>query len=413
MTTLQLGLIVGGIVLVVGVIIYNHLQERRLRQRIAATFTDHAARERERGAVDDDRHDTLQRGRVEPTLRGETLDPPSPPLPAALPENPATRGAVAPTDDESYVHPVAFDVPAVAAASAELPAAESVAAFEASSPRPVSGKTLAPDPDVECIVILQPERPVIAGDLAAGLHARVGKPLRWLGRAGPNLPWQVLSAGSPGTFSEVAACMLLADRAGAASRPMIERFVRMLGEIGVTLAASFTAPDMAREAERAEALDRLCADLDVQIGLTLLKTGPNTIAGTRLRGVAEAAGFRLSEAGRFDWIQEDTGAVLYSLQNYRSEPFTADSLRLASTAGVVFILDVPRVADPVRVFDQMKLAAKRMTATLDAALVDDNRRPLDDAALASIRAQVQATAAALKEINIAPGGARALALFGG
>ena len=66
--------------------------------------------------------------------------------------------------------------------------------------------------------------------------------------------------------------------------------------------------------------------------------------------------------------------MLYSLQNYRSEPFTADTLRLTSTPGAVFLLDVPRVADPVRVFDQMKLAAKRMTQTLDAALVDDNRR---------------------------------------
>ena len=81
------------------------------------------------------------------------------------------------------------------------------------------------------------------------------------------------------------------------------------------------------EAARAEALDRLCADLDVQIGLTLLKTGAATIPGTRLRGIAEAAGFRLVGGGRFDWVQEETGAVLYSLQNYRSEPFTADTLR--------------------------------------------------------------------------------------
>ncbi len=77
--------------------------------------------------------------------------------------------------------------------------------------------------------------------------------------------------------------------------------------------------------------------------------------------------------------------MLYSLANYRPEPFTAEALRAASTPGAVFLLDVPRVADPARVFDQMKLAAKRMAHTLDAVLVDDNRRPLDDAALASIR----------------------------
>ena len=107
-----------------------------------------------------------------------------------------------------------------------------------------------------------------------------------------------------------------------------------------------------------------------------------------------------------------TGAALFCLQNYKQEPFTPDSLRALSTPGVVFILDVPRVADPVRVFDQMRLAAKRMTHTLEGVLVDDNRRELTDASLTAIRGQVQATAAALREAHIEPGGARALRLFG-
>jgi hypothetical protein len=75
--------------------------------------------------------------------------------------------------------------------------------------------------------------------------------------------------------------------------------------------------------------------------------------------------------------------------------------------------DVPRVAEPVRVCDQMKLAAKRMAHTLDAALVDDNRRVLDDAAFGAIREQVRQTATALREVHIEPGSPRALALFGG
>ena len=87
------------------------------------------------------------------------------------------------------------------------------------------------------------------------------------------------------------------------------------------------APDVAAEAARAEALDRLCADLDVQIGLTVLKTDGAMIAGTRLRGVAEAAGFRLAPGGRFDWVQEETGACCTRCRTCRDEPFTADTLR--------------------------------------------------------------------------------------
>ena len=48
-----------------------------------------------------------------------------------------------------------------------------------------------------------------------------------------------------------------------------------------------------------------------------------------------------------------------------------------------------------------------MAQTLGAELVDDNRRPLDDAALAAIREQVRRRRAALRERNIEPGSPRA------
>jgi len=150
----------------------------------------------------------------------------------------------------------------------------------------------------------------------------------------------------------------------------------------------------------------------VQIGLTVLKSDAAGIPGTKLRGVAEAAGFKLAPGGRFEWVQEETGAIHYTLQNLRNEPFTVDTLRVSATNGVVYLLDVPRVADPPRAFDHMKLAAKRLAQTLGADLVDDNRRPLDEPALAAIRKQVDAAAAALREVGIEPGSPRALALFG-
>jgi FtsZ-interacting cell division protein ZipA len=205
---------------------------------------------------------------------------------------------------------------------------------------------------------------------------------------------------------------LLADRTGAATRAELTAFLHLVADAASALPAQAELPDAAAEAMRAEELDRFCADLDVQIGLTILKGELGQIAGTRLRGVAEAAGFRLGATGQFDYFQEDTGAVLCSLQNYKQEAFTVESLRVTSTPGVVLIIDVPRVADPVRAFDQMRLTAKRLAQTLEAVLVDDNRRPLDDAALGAIRAQVQATAGALREAHIDPGGPRALRLFG-
>jgi hypothetical protein len=412
MTSLQIGLIVAGVVLVAAVLLYNWLQERRVRRRIDSAFAP-----RSPGSdvlLDDAARAAVRSGRVEPTLREDAAAAAA--VAAPLPENrPAGMPAVA-AEAERFEPPV--DI--VRRASVETGGEPAVTPLATPVPAAADSRAgaglpddAAPDPEIESIVILQPVQPVPAGALAAGLHARLGKPLRWFGRRGASDSWQRLRSDTGGEFTEIAACLLLADRTGAARAPLLDAFVRLAGEVASSLPGAFVAPNPRAEAERAEALDRICADLDVQIGVTLLKSGPAMIPGTRLRGVAEAAGFRLASGGRFEWVHEDTGATLFTLQNYRSEPFTVDSLRLMSTPGAVLLLDVPRIADPARVFDQMKQVAKRMAQSLDAALVDDNRRVLDDAALAAIRQQVQATATTLGDMHIAPGGSRALALFGG
>ena len=420
MTSLQLGLIGAGIALVIGVIVYNWLQERRIRRRIDSTFRKPHS---DTAADTDSEATTLRRTeRVEPTLSAGDdgraaayASPENLPADRALADEAADAGWEAPVETRARIaSDLSLDhiAPPPSTLAAE-PAEGRAAGIAGGRSPPTSRGAAPPDPDIECMVTMQPVRSVTAGALAAGLHARLGKPLRWFGRRGEATHWQLLRSDTTGEFTEIAACLLLADRSGAATQPLLDAFARLAGDVASSLPAAYVPPDTAREAARAETLDRICADLDVQIGLTVLKAGPTPIAGTRLRGVAEAAGFRLADGGRFDWVQEETGAVLFSLTNYRSEPFTADALRVASTPGAVFLLDVPRVADPVRVFDQMKLAARRMAQTLDATLVDDNRRPLDDAALAAIREQVQATATALREVHIDPGGPRALALFGG
>jgi hypothetical protein len=400
MTSLQLGLYAAGVALVGGVIVYNWIQERRVRRRIREAFGEDGEGS---GMSGEPATAVASDDRIEPTLALDDA--------GTIPENAPRAAASELRGDDGYEPPLAIQA-RIATEIAADDVRPAPLAHRAQSPS-ADRTTPQPDPDIECIIALQPPHPVPAGALAAGLHARLGRPLRWFGRRGPGLAWQLLKSETAGEFSEVIACLVLANRTGAAGRALLDAFVKVVTELARALPAAIVAPDIDAEVKRAEALDQLCADLDVQIGLTVLKTDGSTIPGTRLRGMAEAAGFRLAEGGRFDWIVDETGAVLYSLQNYRSDPFTADSLRKTSTPGAVFLLDVPRVADPARVYDQMKLAAKRMAHALDAVLVDDNRRVLDDAALAAIRDQVRTTAAALREVHIEPGSPRALALFGG
>jgi FtsZ-interacting cell division protein ZipA len=388
MSNLQLALIVAGVLLVLGVVIFNWWQERRIRRRIDAAFRPQPA------AAED-------APRVEPTLRSIDGDHHAAAASIAA-ATAATSHAVRDVEPSESTFVPPMDV--IASVPVDAPAM--------SPSDDVRRGAAQPDPDIECIVTLQPAQPVAAGAIAAGLAARLGKPLRWFGHRGNGVGWVAVGKDTTGSFDQFAACLLLADRNGPVSRAQLDTFARVIGEIAPTLPAAFAAPDVESEAARAETLDALCADLDVQIGLSVVKPDTAPIAGTRLRGVAEAAGFHLAPGGRFEYVNEESGAVEYSLQNVRNEPFTPDSLRLTATSGVVFVLDVPRLHDPVRSFDRMKLAAKRMARTLGAELVDDNHRPLDDAALAKIRTQVESAAGALKRGYIEPGSARALALFG-
>jgi ZipA, C-terminal FtsZ-binding domain len=376
MNPLFLGLLIAGVVLVIGVVLINWLQERRVRRRIDAAF-------RKPGDAGSDTD------RVEPMFHG------------GQDGNDATgsfESADTGIDGTGYAE----------AEPGEPPAA--METVRAATSR-VERSAIAPDPDIECVVMLRPAQAVPTIALAGALSMPSARPVRWLGRRGPGLPWQVLDTTTSGPWQEIAACMLIADRSGAVTRADVETFLRTVEQIAAGLPASCEVPDAEAEAARGEALDRFCADLDVQIGLTILKSDAGQILGTRLRGIAEAAGFRLTSAGQFEYVQDETGAMLYALQNYTQEPFTIEGLRVSTTPGIVLLLDVPRVPDPVRAFDQMRMMARRMTQTLEGVLVDDNRRPLNDASLAAIRTQVQTAAAALSEAHIDPGGPRAVRLF--
>ena len=390
LSTLQIGLIVAGALLVLGVLAFNAWQMHRARRRLAG-----GARSGAGAAV---RRDS---DRVEPSFSGRS-DAPGATRTAAANE-PAGAKFDIPMDEEQALP----DEDVEGTGTPIAPVTRSAMADPPAAP----GSQPQPDPEIECVVTLQPAKPVAASALAAGLHARLGKPLRWFARRDASSAWQRVNGESPGEFGEFAACLLLADRKGAATRAQIDAFHKVIAALAPQLPAAWSAATVDDEAQRAEELDRLCAELDMQIGLTIQKDDASSIPGTRLRGVAEASGFRLAPSGRFECVQEETGAVLYTLQSASGDPFTADGLRAEAFPGVVLVLDVPRVVDPPRAFDQLKLAAKRMAHTLGGQLVDDNQRPLTDTALAAIRTQVAEASELLARAQIDPGSPRAHKLF--
>lgn len=352
MSELKLGLIIAGAAIVALVYLYNRIQERRERLKLGLPTSVEPAQIEER---------------QEPSFRELDI--------TTEPE----RSAAIPRADQPIV---------------KLP--------------PIEETGTAPDATIESIVYLRATQPIAASVLADSSKVDLGKPLRWYGKH--NERWRACNQQE--SYTELAAGLQLANRSGAISELELKNFQQLLNFLGTQLHAEMESPDWQVELKRAQALDQQCAEVDWQVGINLLRSDGQLYLGTRLRGVAEANGFRLSAKGEFNYYHEDTGSLLFSLSNAEpGHPFTAQGMKQLQSPGFSFILDLPRVSEPLKAFDQLKLIAKRMALALEGELFDDQRKPLNDSAFAAIRTRLQETVELMRSRGIEPGSAKALRLF--
>jgi ZipA-like protein with FtsZ-binding domain len=160
------------------------------------------------------------------------------------------------------------------------------------------------------------------------------------------------------------AALQMVSRNGVVSEGDLVEFRAQVETLAAAHGGKVSGPPMREALAAAEALDRVCADVDVQIALHVL--GP---AETSIRHEGFSVGQR------------------------------AD--------GVTLVLDVPRTPDLARTYATMVEAARR----LGGRVVDDNGNNLDERALAAIGVEVESLRGRLAEIGIEPGSPLALRLF--
>jgi FtsZ-interacting cell division protein ZipA len=86
-------------------------------------------------------------------------------------------------------------------------------------------------------------------------------------------------------------------------------------------------------------------------------------------------------------------------------------MRTLTTHGVTFLLDVPRVKNGEKVFDQMMYLAGIFSTTLGGMLVDDNRISLTDSGIVKIKQHLGSMQDMMRARNILAGGEISLRLF--
>lgn len=349
MSELQLGLLGIGILVVVGVLVYNKLQELRLTRRTDEVFKS-------------DREDVLVGGGSFAAAR-----------PAA--------------DLAERIEPTFSPKPTESAAA---------------------GGSL--DPRIDFIAILEADQAVKGEAVSAAIvdnPVSSGRLVSWECYNSQTASWEPLEAS--GDYRRIRVGMQLADRKGAASQQELGEFGAMAMAVAGAVGAKCTLAEAATALQRAQQLDALCADVDVQIGLNLISRG-SAFQGTRIRALAEAHGLVLERDGRFH-RRDDSGLELYTLCNMEEEAFSAEGMKAFATKGLTLLFDVARVPEGIAAFDRFAEFALTLADALSAAVVDDNRQPLDDASLGKIRAQLQSLYAIMEQQGIPVGSPLALRLL--
>ena len=375
MSDLQIGLAMLGALLVAAVLAFNWWQERQFRKRGEQAFSG--------------RHDDVLLN--EPATQATSSTASAPSLRHSLDE-PRIEPSMEPRIEPH------LDATAQAAAPAFSPAKSGVVAD-------------VPRPEIDYIVEIR------AGEfIAVDKLVRMKQSLPGLSRricfGGLNYQsksWEALKLDDA-RYTSVRVALQLVDRSGPVNGEQLRAFGEVAGYTASEMAAIAELPDFVPALEQAVALDAFCADVDVLIGINVVANTGRVFHGTKIRALAEAAGLILQSSGVFH-CHDEQGGALFSLDNQESEPFLIDRIRNMTTPGITFLLDVPRVANGVRVFDRMVALSRSFADSLDGTLADDNRVLLSDSGLDRIRAQLRAIYAAMEQRGIMAGSPLALRLF--
>ncbi|MBY0500051.1 MAG: cell division protein ZipA C-terminal FtsZ-binding domain-containing protein [Nitrosomonas sp.] len=393
MSDLQVSLIIIGVIIIVAVAVFNWLQQLRYRREIQAAF-DH----KHDDILLDTHHSDEPFQRIEPKFNKKFSD--------------VALDSLTQADDHVDLPPVESKKTSV------TPPAHSTITIPQTS-TPINSATTSPlidyDSNTNYIVNIRSDS-VIANTHIAKLLQRkfdFGKPVYWLGQQDKNEPWEEISNESnvdSDGYCHLKGCLQLADRAGPISEVNLSKFRDLVLDFASQVNASAECPDIVSAHEKAVMLDKFCAEVDVMIGINIISKDDGAFAGTKIRALAEASGFRLETDGLFKY-RDDSNNILFTLNNYESSPFLPENIKALTTHGVTFLLDVPRVAHGERVFDQMTHLAKIFSNTLGGIVVDDNRVPLSDSGFQKSKQQLLEIQTLMKKNHINAGSPSALRLF--
>jgi FtsZ-interacting cell division protein ZipA len=422
MSDLQVALIISGAFIIAGVVVYNWMQERKLRKEVTSEFIvpqkDVLA---EDFYIDTDVYvDKELAGVAEKIKSTEHIASKEMQNKSLTADNDETV-EITNKIQNSEVH-LSIEAPAEKPTThKELPQKLS----EELQPEPIiqavlheklqSTQAHLPDsthPQIDLTAILYATKNINSKDLAAlsDLKAHIGLPMMIHGLDNDG-KWHVVDESLPSaTFKQVACSLQLADRGGPVTKQLLNKFQFSVEDCGLALNAHVEWQGSGDAMQRAIELDKFCIEVDQMVSVHITQ-GEAPIHGTKFKGLAEVNGLLLKEDGRFHYLANGKEEPLFVLIDTNNQPLTSESLRSNVLKSVTFQLEIPKVNNCEQVFNQMILMAQKMAASLNGRLVDDNQKPLGDLQIEKIRQQLKVIHATMVARGIMPGSPSSMRLF--
>ncbi|MFN7086161.1 MAG: cell division protein ZipA C-terminal FtsZ-binding domain-containing protein, partial [Burkholderiales bacterium] len=268
------------------------------------------------------------------------------------------------------------------------------------------------DPLIDCMVAIDAGKP-IPGALVAELLGKIatgGKTVRCVGFDADAVQWEEAGRDCGDRYSRLYLALQLADRSGPLHAAQLAALCEAAQACAGKIQATVALPDARETLQRARELDRFCAEVDVAIGINIVAPQAASFSGTKIRALAEAAGFKLEPEGVFHYRNDDR-KTLFTLDNHEPAPFIPEQIKTITTTGITLLLDVPRVADGHKILDRMIDIGRHFAQALGGRLVDDNRAALSEPGIVKIKRQLNAIHATMAAHGVQPGSERALRLF--
>lgn len=261
------------------------------------------------------------------------------------------------------------------------------------------------DPATEVVIDISFAQPVPASQLhplLQSVHKAGSKPVRIFAERDGGGHRARLRADE--SYVSMQLAVLLANRGG----PLTDIDWSHLWGLAQRLAERFDgaieAPEQGDVMQRAAELDALCAQLDAQVGLAIRL--PGTMPVTDIERLARDVGF-LSHRGQLAWMS-DRGIPRFTLL---FDGIPSGAVQSAGVDRIDLLLDLPNSPADEQAFSRMAGVGRDLAGRLDGTLLDDQGRPVPEAADHALDRQLWDLYGKLDQAGFPAGGERSVRVF--